>query len=314
VQVIDCIEFNDDLRVIDPVADMAFLAMDLEHLGRRDLSQAFSLKYVALSGDRSAERKADFYMAYRAMVRCMAHGMMAAQGRAGSAEAAAEYADLAHRIAARQRGKVLVVMAGTTGSGKSTVASYIARAWGAVHIQTDVVRKRLAGMEPTTRTPPEALERLYSPEMSARTYKELERLGLEALTGGNAVVLDGTFPKRDHRAAARHVGLLADAAVVIVECKLPEAEQIRRLRQRSSANDSVSDGTVGVYVNQRQEWQDVLDREAHAVIRVDTSAGPDNWGVDLLRALWAASWRDPHFPEWSSDRDDAVDRFSQPLE
>ena len=35
--IIDCIEFNPRYRVSDPVADMAFLVMDLIRHGRRDL-------------------------------------------------------------------------------------------------------------------------------------------------------------------------------------------------------------------------------------------------------------------------------------
>ena len=37
--IIDCIEFNDRFRYIDVAADIAFLAMDLDHFGRADLSR-----------------------------------------------------------------------------------------------------------------------------------------------------------------------------------------------------------------------------------------------------------------------------------
>jgi hypothetical protein len=289
VQVIDCIEFNDRLRVIDPIADMAFLAMDLERLGRPDLAEAFSAEYEARTGDPDVRRLVGFYAAYRATVRCMAHGMMAGRGLAGSADAAGAYASLAQRIAGRHRGPALVVMAGTAGSGKSTVASYIARAWGAAHYQTDVVRKRLAGLDDMARSSGEERERLYSPEMSARTYRELERLGAAALVGGGAVVLDGTFVKRDYRKSAVRVGRGSGAKVVIVECGLAEAEQVRRLQERASAGRSVSEGTVDVYLKQRDEWEAVRPDEADAVVRVDTGLGPETWGKTALEGLWRAA-------------------------
>jgi aminoglycoside phosphotransferase family enzyme len=43
--IIDGIEFNTRFRYADPVADMAFLAMDLAFHGRRDLARAFSEAY-----------------------------------------------------------------------------------------------------------------------------------------------------------------------------------------------------------------------------------------------------------------------------
>lgn len=44
--IFDCIEFNDDFREIDILSEIAFLCMDLERLGRQDLSQAFLEYYV----------------------------------------------------------------------------------------------------------------------------------------------------------------------------------------------------------------------------------------------------------------------------
>jgi aminoglycoside phosphotransferase family enzyme len=67
--IYDCIEFIDRLRYTDITADVAFLAMDLDHYGRRDLSAAFVKKYVAASGDGELLELLDFYKCYRAYVR-----------------------------------------------------------------------------------------------------------------------------------------------------------------------------------------------------------------------------------------------------
>src|SRR5205823_13363119 len=48
---IDCIEFADRFRHADPIADAAFLAMDLAFRGRRDLSDCFVANYLRASGD-----------------------------------------------------------------------------------------------------------------------------------------------------------------------------------------------------------------------------------------------------------------------
>jgi aminoglycoside phosphotransferase family enzyme len=43
--IIDCIEFNERFRFADPVADIAFIVMDLMFEGRRDLAQTFADAY-----------------------------------------------------------------------------------------------------------------------------------------------------------------------------------------------------------------------------------------------------------------------------
>ena len=49
-RVLDCIEFDDDLRFGDVLLDVAFLAMDLEDLGRPDLAAVFLRDYEEFSG------------------------------------------------------------------------------------------------------------------------------------------------------------------------------------------------------------------------------------------------------------------------
>ncbi len=67
--IYDCIEFSDRLRFIDVAADIAFLAMDLDRYGRRDLSNLFIDAYIARSGDKGLLELLNFYKAYRACVR-----------------------------------------------------------------------------------------------------------------------------------------------------------------------------------------------------------------------------------------------------
>ena len=44
--ILDCLEFDDNLRFVDAIDDAAFLAMDLEFLGRADLGRFFSMSTV----------------------------------------------------------------------------------------------------------------------------------------------------------------------------------------------------------------------------------------------------------------------------
>jgi aminoglycoside phosphotransferase family enzyme len=67
--IYDCIEFIDRLRYTDVAADVAFLAMDLDHYGRKDLSNSFIDAYVRQSGDKELRKLLNFYKCYRAYVR-----------------------------------------------------------------------------------------------------------------------------------------------------------------------------------------------------------------------------------------------------
>ena len=67
--VFDCIEFNERFRYTDVAADIAFLAMDLDYHGRRDLSEHLIRAFIGESGDHELMEVLDFYKCYRAYVR-----------------------------------------------------------------------------------------------------------------------------------------------------------------------------------------------------------------------------------------------------
>jgi aminoglycoside phosphotransferase family enzyme len=67
--IYDCIEFSDRLRYTDVAAEVAFLAMDLDHYNRPDLSASFIDAYVKMSGDDELKKLLNFYKCYRAYVR-----------------------------------------------------------------------------------------------------------------------------------------------------------------------------------------------------------------------------------------------------
>ncbi len=79
VHVFDCIEFNDDFVNIDTASDIAFLLMDLEFRGRKDLADKFLKKYIFLSGDKQALELIPVYKCYRANVRAKVAGLRAMQ-------------------------------------------------------------------------------------------------------------------------------------------------------------------------------------------------------------------------------------------
>jgi len=84
--IYDCIEFNDRFRYGDVASEVAFLAMDLDHYGRADLSRRFVSAYLAASGDTELEALLNFYKCYRAYVRGKVEGFKLADPHISEAE------------------------------------------------------------------------------------------------------------------------------------------------------------------------------------------------------------------------------------
>ncbi|HII85422.1 TPA: hypothetical protein HA273_02355 [Candidatus Bathyarchaeota archaeon] len=69
IYIFDAVEFNDRMSYSDVVADISFLAMDLDFKNRTDLSDYLVERYVEYSGDEEVAELLSFYKCYRAYVR-----------------------------------------------------------------------------------------------------------------------------------------------------------------------------------------------------------------------------------------------------
>lgn len=71
VCVIDCLEFNRDLRLLDPAEEIAFLALEVERLGHPSIAWDMIKRYRRLGGDPIGDSLVHFYMSRRAATRAM---------------------------------------------------------------------------------------------------------------------------------------------------------------------------------------------------------------------------------------------------
>ena len=79
-RVFDCLDFSDQLRYGDVLADVAFLAMDLERRGAPELAGRFLELYDEFSGERHPGSLVDYYIAFRALIRAKVSALRAQQG------------------------------------------------------------------------------------------------------------------------------------------------------------------------------------------------------------------------------------------
>jgi hypothetical protein len=233
-RVLDCLEFDDHLRRLDGLDDVAFLAMDLERLGRPDLGALLLDRYAEYSGDPAPAALRAHYIAYRAFVRVKVACLRHAQGDAAAAEEARAYADIAVRHL--RRGEVrLVLVGGLPGSGKTTVAGLLADELGAVLLSSDRLRKELAGLDPVRHAAAPYRSGIYTPEHTERTYAELLRRAGELLSRGESVVLDASWSAASERDLARKVAERTYSTLVPLRCTAPVDVADTRLRTRTGS-------------------------------------------------------------------------------
>ncbi len=75
-QIIDCLEFSRELRLVDPFDELGFLGMECAVLGARRIGPFLIQRVAELLHDMPAARQLAFYVAYRATLRarqCLAH-------------------------------------------------------------------------------------------------------------------------------------------------------------------------------------------------------------------------------------------------
>lgn len=244
-RVLDCLDFDERLRVGDVMADVAFLAMDLERLGRADLGWRLLELHGTMTGDVWPASLAHHHVAYRAQVRTLVSCVRADQGDVGAAEQAIDLLGIAARHAAAARVR-LVLVGGSPGTGKSTLAAGLGDRLDVIVLRSDEVRKELAGV-PLAESPGSTTwAGIYTPAAIDRTYGELLRRAERLLAQGETVVLDATWTEARRRAAARAVADRVSAEVVELRCVVDVETARRRAEARAGAGTDASDADGAV--------------------------------------------------------------------
>jgi aminoglycoside phosphotransferase family enzyme/predicted kinase len=260
-RVLDCIEFDDRLRHGDVLADVAFLAMDLERLGAHREAARFLRWYEEFSGHHHPPSLADHHIAYRAQVRAKVSCLRSSQGDAGAAALARRLLALSLDHLERSRVR-LVLVGGLPGTGKSTVARGLAEAPGWLVLSSDEVRKELAGLDVTSPAPAAFRHGLYAPEHTDATYGELVRRAGAALAMGTSVVLDASWSDRRWRERAGAVAEATASDAVALLCQVPPEVSARRLVRRRAAGPSSSDADAAIaraMAAQADPWPEAME-------------------------------------------------------
>ena len=276
--IYDCIEFNRRFRVADVSADLAFLLMDLEYRGRRDLAQILLAEYVKASGEnRELAILLPFYKIYRAWVRGKVESFLAAETsvekstRKEASARAKGYFNLA--LGYLCRSPLLISTCGLMGVGKSAVAVELAAKLGAVLLRSDELRRELTGREMTERREDPFNQGSYSPEISGRTYDLLLERAAAALASGKTVIADASFARQDDRDRFRRMADKTGVPFLILFMECSRETALARLDRRQALGADPSEGRREIYSRQAAIFQPLP--ESGEVIRVDTGGAID---------------------------------------
>ena len=233
-RILDCLDFDDRLRWLDGLDDAAFLAMDLERLGAAGLARQFIGWYAEYSGDPAPASLVHHYVAYRAFVRAKVACIQCAQAGQGDLAAAGQprqLADLALRHL-RAGAVTMVLVGGLPGTGKSALAGALADRLGWTVLNSDRIRKELAGVRPEHPAPAPFETGIYAEAWTNRCYGELLRRAVALLAGGESVIVDASWISAEHRAAAATAAGRAGADLVQLRCTAPPGLAERRMAAR----------------------------------------------------------------------------------
>jgi uncharacterized protein len=244
----DAIEFDDGIATTDTLYDLAFLLMDLWHRDLKSEANWILNRYFwhadGMLDEMGGLSALPLFLGLRAAIRAKVAALNAARS-ATSRHAAADarlYFETAREFLQPHR-PTLIAIGGRSGTGKSMLAKALApnigRPPGAIHLRSDIERKRQFDTPETVRLPSSA----YKPDVSNRVYEALDRQAEIALRSGQSVIVDATFLDEFEANAVSDIATRAKANFRGIWLQAPTGPLLRRLFNRT--NDA-SDATAAV--------------------------------------------------------------------
>ena len=283
--VFDCIEFNDNLRWIDVVSEVAFLIMDLDDQNAAALGRRFLNDYLEETGDYAGLVVLRFYLVYRALVRAMVAAIRSDQNPGESAissEQCRGYLKLAEGYIHNKTPRLLILF-GPSGSGKTWLSQRLLEQTNLIRLRSDVERKRLAGLCATDSAGAQYGQALYSSDVTQQTYDLLLTLSKTVLQANYSVIVDATFQDVQQRWRFADLAKQLGCNFAILSLKSDRTTLMERVRSRRG---DASDANEQVLAQQLSCWCELESDELASAIEINTSHYTEESVVALAAKLF----------------------------
>lgn len=291
VQIYDCIEFNERFRYGDLAADLAFLAMDLDfnHCMRQE--RYFVEMMSEKLKDKELPQIIDFYKCYRAYVKGKVKSLQSVeeevpkQNRKLLKEKAVRYFNLSLRYALIGSKPIVIVFMGRIATGKSTLAEALSKQLKIDLFSSDRVRKSLAGLPLTERTPASKRSSLYSSGMSEKTYETLISKAKDSIDNGESVIVDATFNKQEFRQLLQDCFKGKAISLLFVEVQASDEAIYERLKARNTAENVISDARLEDFEKLAASYTSPSEMNFHPYITAHTDQPLENSLEQLYKKM-----------------------------
>lgn len=237
----DRIEFNEDFRWTDVLADIGFLAMDFADKKQITFAHRLVNTYFNNTGDYEGLALLPFYQVYRAMVRAK----VTLFGSKTALEQYRNFISLAENYT-QPALPTLFITHGLTGSGKSSIARHLAEQTGAIQINSDIERKRLFNIPVAAQNYAEVFGGIYTGEATEQTYNQLARLARIVIQAGYSAIVDATFLKKSQRELFHNLANELNIPFVILDCDVPHTELEQRIIKRQTTTKDPSEARLDI--------------------------------------------------------------------
>ena len=164
--------------------------------------------------------------------------------------------------------RMLILISGLPGTGKSRISRELASKLGAVHISSDSIRKKMLE------------KRTYSEEEKALVYGEMVSQVSKSLSEGKTVIADATFYKESLRKEMREAANKAGTDFFLVECTLTEEKAKERISSRKMGD---SEAKYREYLIVKNAFEPFGNSEER--ITIDTSLPAEQSVQTILRSV-----------------------------
>ncbi len=276
IVIFDCIEFNNNLRWIDVISEIAFIEMDLNDRGRRDYATILLNTYLQHTGDYSALGLLRFYLVYRAMVRAKVDCIRAHQDGIGPDEKTntlkefRHYLNLAQRFT-RPEPPFLLITCGLSGCGKTYVTDKLMDYIPFIRVRSDVERKRLFGLAPNESSDSALDSGIYSAKASQQTYAHLAKVARAILSAQWSILVDAAFLQYPQRQLFQDMAEELQVPFLILHFTAAQDVLIQRVTQRQKENKDASEADRQVLEAQIRHQQALSSAELPLTLEIDTS-------------------------------------------